>query len=566
MSKKFNPNAAVIVYNYIDRQGDYNLNVNRRDKVEELVIESELISIQTQKTKSQPSGSFTITLAPTKNWVTKLTPGSWLSIHMSPKKLKRSDPNKGGILSFDSKTLKMIGRIDTVQMSVSVNQETGARETYFVISGRDWGQIFETILYIDPMASISADTALEQVVRFNFDANLVKAGNNSFSSTSLLNFFIDIWGKQTGSFSKFKESFRAQTQGLNLDADRIMPNSVFYLPKELHERFFLQEGTSDGTNTLANNINIVSGRLVGEDKYKDEGEIGGLPNTGAIVGGNSLWQILNAHCGAVVNEMLTDFRWDKNRLVFSLYKRVRPFLLDEDSTTQNGKKISSSFFLIKKTQIEKDRVITIQAGTNWRDKINFLEVLPQMGHVIPGYEWVTPMTKSSGCAAYDKVSFGRDGFKPLLFSTPFIPFKNGKPDNFENMKQWIPVMQKWYFNNHKMLNGTVSISNQEEYIGVGENLVLDGTLFSSSFHVNGDTTRGEESKMLAHVESVTNNFSVDNFGTRNFVTTVSFVRGVFTDSSVDKLLDPESYGIDSDALKLKDNEERLTNIYEAKHD
>ena len=72
--------------------------------------------------------------------------------------------------------------------------------------------------------------------------------------------------------------------------------------------------------------------------------------------------------------------------------------------------------------------------------------------------------------------------------------------------------------------------------------------------------------MLAHVESVTNNFSVDNFGTRNFVTTVSFVRGVFTDSSVDQLLDPESYGIDSDASKLKDNEERLTNIYEAKND
>lgn len=568
MINKYNPNAAVIVYNYIDRQGDYELTEGSRDKIEEIILESELISIQTQKTKAQPSGSFTIVLAPIKNWVTVLTPGSWLSIHMSPKKIERKDKNKGGILSFGPQTLKMIGRIDTVQIAVQTNQETGARESVFIIGGRDWGQIFETMIYIDPMASVSGDDSLGQIVRAQFDSNLVKKDSNNFSTTNLINFFIDIWGTQTNA-AKFKDSVR-HIAGNKIDADRLMPESVFYIPKELHERFFFQ-GDPDGPSKLAHNINIVSGKLDGYDDYKDYGETGGVPNVGSIIGGNTLWQVLNAHCGSVVNELLTDFRWDKKRLMFTLYKRVRPFLLDKEATTPHGKNISSSFFNILKNEIKSENILNLQAGTNWRDKINFLEVLPQIGHVNPGYDFVTPMTKAKKSSAADYVSFGREGFKPLLFSTEFYPYKDhpykdGTPAEIDSMYEWPSVMKKWYFNNHKMLNGTITISNQETYIGVGENIVLDGYLFSSSFHVENDATRGQKSKVLAHVESVSNSFSVDGNGSRNFTTTISFIRGVFTDETCSELLNPSSYGIDSDASKLQENDEKIINIYEVKND
>lgn len=563
MSNHFNPQAVVLVYNYLDRQGDYNLKVNRRDSIERVHLVSDLIEVQTSKSKSQPAGTFAIRLAPTYNWVTKLTPGSWLSIHMTP----NYSGNYLDLENYDSKHLKMIGRIDTVQMQISVNQETGARETSYVVSGRDWGQVFDSTLYIDPAAAISGDSPLSQILRAGFDKKIVQENDLQLSTTNLLKFFIDIWGIQ-GNFPKFKETYRPQTEGTPLNVDKLIPEAKFYLPKELVSAMSLQKSKGSRSNTIANNINLQVGKLIGIDKYDGiGGETGGFPDLGSVLGGNSLWQIFNAHCGGVVNELVTDFRWDQNSLALTLYKRVKPFLLEMNSETNKGqgKKISSSFFYLQKTHINSDLIINLQAGTNWRDKVNFLEILPGITTTIPGFGNIQPMVKASGSSEGDTVSFGRDGFKPLLFTSKAIPFEGGTPVSplGEKMAEWIPVVKQWYFNTHKMLNGTVVISNQEDYISVGSNISIDGDLFSQSYHVAGDTSRGKNIKLLAHVENVTNSFTVGNDGARNFTTTVSFVRGVYTDPKCKKLLNgSESYGIDNDEKKLKqDNDEWTGNTY-----
>jgi hypothetical protein len=471
------------------------------------------------------------------------------------------------VIRYDSKHLKMIGRIDTVQMQIGVNQETGARETSYVVSGRDWGQVFDSVLYIDPAASISGDSPLSQINRFAFDKHLAEGKDPFYSTTSLINFFINLWGVQ-GDWPKFKEQFRSATKGTALDADKFLPEAKFFLPKELVSAMSLQKSAGNTSNTVANNINVAVGKLIGKDKYDGLGnEVGGFPDLGSVLGGNTMWQIFNAHCGMVVNELLTDFRWDTNRLALTLYKRVKPFLLIKDSNIKgHGEKISSSYFNLQKTNINKDLILNLQAGTNWRDKFNFLEVLPGITTTIPGYGDVQNLVKAEGSSVADTVSFGRDGFRPLLFTSKAIPFTdNGTPegDIAKRMVEWLPVMKQWYFNTHKMLNGTVTISNQEEYISVGSNIAIDGDLFSSSFHVAGDTSRGKNIKLLAHVENVTNSFTVNSEGARNFITTVSFVRGVYTDKNCTKLINSsESYGIDNDAAKLRqNNDEWASNTY-----
>jgi len=175
----------------------------------------------------------------------------------------------------------------------------------------------------------------------------------------------------------------------------------------------------------------------------------------------------------------------------------------------------------------------------------------------------TPLVKSQKCSVYDTVSFGRDGFKPILHSTQLIPFEGNLPAKKieEAMPQWLPIMKQWYFNNHKMLNGVLVISNQEDYIGVGENIVLDANLFSQSFHVKGDSTRGENIKVLAHVESVSNYFTVNSDGAKNFTTTITFVRGVFTDANCKKLFKTKSFGIDSDAKDIIEPDDMLNNVF-----
>jgi hypothetical protein len=562
MTNSFNPNAVVLVYNYLDRQGDYDLKVENRDTIQLIHLVSDLIEVQTSKSKSQPSGTFSIRLAPTYNWTTKLTPGSWLSIHMTT----NYSGNYLDVERYDSKHLKMIGRIDTVQMQVSVNQETGARETSYVVSGRDWGQVFDSVLYIDPAASISGDSPLGQVMRYGFDKQLAEGKDPYYSTTSLMKFFINLWGVQ-GKWPEFKEQFRTATDGTELNADKLLPEAKFFLPKELVSAMNLQTSTDSDSNAVANNINLQVGKLIGEDKYDGEGNaVGGFPDLGSVLGGNTMWQIFNTHAGIIVNELLTDFRWDEERLALTLYKRVKPFLLVKDSSIQgHGKKISSSYFNLQRTDINRDLVLNLQAGTNWRDKFNFLEILPGITTTVPGYGTVQPLVKASGSSVADTVSFGRDGFKPLLFTSKAIPFTDeGVPEDDvgKTMVQWLPVMKQWYFNTHKMLNGTVTISNQEEYISVGSNISIDGDLFSRSFHVAGDTSRGEKIKLLAHVENVTHSFTVNSEGARNFITTVNFVRGIYTDINCIKLINSsESYGIDNDAMKLLEKDEWVSNVH-----
>jgi hypothetical protein len=563
MTNSFNPNAVVLVYNYLDRQGDYNLSEGRRDLIELVYLVSDLIEVQTSKSKSQPSGTFSIRLAPTYNWTTKLTPGSWLSIHMTT----NYSGDYRDVVRYDSKYLKMIGRIDTVQMQVGVNQETGARETSYVVSGRDWGQVFDSVLYIDPAASISGDSPLSQVMRYGFDKQLAEGEKPYHSTTSLMKFFINLWGVQ-GKWPEFREKFRTATDGTELSADKLLPVAKFYLPKELASAMNLQDSAGGESNAVANNINLQVGVLTKYDTYGTAGtEVGGFPDLGSVLGGNTMWQIFNAHAGTVVNELLTDFRWDEKRLALTLYKRVKPFLLINDSKIEeHGKKISSSYFNVKRTDINSDLIINVQAGTNWRDKFNFLEILPGITTTIPGWGEVKNLVKAEGSSVADTVSFGRDGFKPLLFTSKAIPFKDdGTPEDdiAKKMVQWLPVMKQWYFNTHKMLNGTITISNQEEYISVGSNISIDGDLFSQSFHVAGDTSRGKKIKLLAHVENVTHSFTVNNEGARNFITTVSFVRGVYTDTNCTKLINgSKSYGIDNDATKLRQNDDEwASNTY-----
>ena len=144
------PHAAAIVWNYRDRIAAEGVTADMVNEVDQVVISTlSLMDISTSKTKSSPQGTFQITLAPTKNWVTVLTPGSWIALLMSQNPIGPKDL-PGGIA--DPNKLKFLGRIESVRANVGVNQKTGARETAYIVTGVDWGQIFTTLLYVDPLA------------------------------------------------------------------------------------------------------------------------------------------------------------------------------------------------------------------------------------------------------------------------------------------------------------------------------------------------------------------------------------------------------------------------------
>src|SRR5687768_9762967 len=127
-----NPHAMVILWNYNDRIDSDG--ANDPHKIERIILTTaSLRSISTNKNKGQPAGQFELRLAPTFNWVSRITPGSWCSILMS------QDDSFANISAHDvgfasPETFKMLGRIDSVRMVVNVDQQTGARMTEFVVT------------------------------------------------------------------------------------------------------------------------------------------------------------------------------------------------------------------------------------------------------------------------------------------------------------------------------------------------------------------------------------------------------------------------------------------------
>jgi hypothetical protein len=87
-------------------------------------------------------------------------------------------------------------------------------------------------------------------------------------------------------------------------------------------------------------------------------------------------------------------------------------------------------------------------------------------------------------------------------------------------------------------------------------------VFAKAPYVSGQENN---SKFVAHVESVSHNFSVDYNGSRSYYCGINFVRGVFTDSKIKRIYDKDSYGIDTHASSIPDSKEITKATYEVRH-
>ena len=145
-------------------------------EVDQIVLNTtSLLSISTSKDKSKPAGSFEIRLAPTKNWVTAITPGSWCIILMSNSAI--NDKAKYGGGRVDEKSFKMLGRIESVRGVIEVDQATGARKTGYIVQGVDWGTIFDSTLYVDPLNRAGDGSSIGEALRFGYEKFIKKGAS-----------------------------------------------------------------------------------------------------------------------------------------------------------------------------------------------------------------------------------------------------------------------------------------------------------------------------------------------------------------------------------------------------
>jgi len=549
-----NPVATALIWNYVDR-----INIDGAtdpNKVEEKVIINtvSLRSMTTSKSKSSPVGSFELRLAPTFNWITRITVGSWCVLNMSPTQ-NISAISSDNVDGVDKYTFKMLGRIESVRVSVSVDQNTGARSTEYIVQGEDWGSVFNTKLYIDPIArnnNLEKAPAVGHAARMSLEKMVTSWAQKDQSlptSQDVLVGLIALWGNP---LALVEDSISGQTPDLILSSQ-----AQFKIPKEVAAYMGFEDSNGDLTTNIASVIRLVGGVLKGYDNYGgDPLDAFGFADPNSLYGMHTFWQVLMDNCNSTLNELIAEIRFDSSvSSTLALYRRIKPFITRESFKNEDISHLVSRFSDVKKTTIPVGEVLNINAGTNWRDKINFVEIQSQPNLNLTTFN-VAIKTDSQ---TKDVKAFERDGFKPLIEKVLYTPYKDGLPQPFDATK-WKFLLREWYFNTHNMLNGTVTFIGRSEYIAVGDNIEIDSSVFGAAPFNDLQSTHNADNFdtfLLAHVENISHQFTVGDNGERSFFTTVQFSRGIIADFN-GYPLDETGSALDGSAETLTGNAEKNT--------
>lgn len=517
------PHAAVIIWNYDDRIGS--TPTITADKVDKVIISTvSCVSIQTSKSKSDPQGTFQLTLAPTKNWVGTITPGSWCVLLMSNSPITKADYDHA-----DPNKLKMLGKIDTVRIGTRANED-GSRQTMFYVSGVDWGHVFHNILYIDNNLARPSDpvnlgnSAAVAIQKLLFGE---KGQPKRFTTAASIQALLDVVGKDIGGLTSAGNELK------------LLANAVynFNIPSSLSTYLSLTGKTGipvPPPTNINSMINVVPGALkTTEDNYKDTEESYGFIDPFSLQGAHSFWQVLLDNSNPTINELIAEMRPSNIGTKLCLYNRIKPFVIKgtvaatKAQLVPGATKVTSYFQNIKTHLLDPMTVREINAGTNWKDKYNFVEIKPQFQD-----ERIMEASIKTSTQGFDRAAFQREGFRPLIFNTKHYPSPTFEGPSltkasWNEIAGWIEVLKLWYFDTHKMLNGTIQLTGIDGYVAVGDNIQFDAQLLAPDKNFNlAQSTAPNISYILAHVENVSHNFTVTTEGARSYTTTIQFVRGI----------------------------------------
>ena len=353
--------------------------------------------------------------------------------------------------------------------------------------------------------------------------------------------------------------------------DRISETkNVFQFPKELAKYLDFRNGEGKTNVVLADILNVIHGKLDGKDKqpweagdsYKPIDDGAGVIMLDTILGTNSFWQLIINHCNHWINDTYPEMRWEYDskakaiRPKLVIYNRVKPFTVSdskdivaaaaaENKNPYEPKQIQdfiSYFKNIRIHQIPREDLILVNVGNNWRDRYNFIEVNvhSQILGGMPNNQTYDAETKIKN-QTFDEVAIGRDGFKPMLVNAKYIPkdTKGKKLDPFR-LLEYKTMNREWFFNIHRMLNGTMTLIGQSQYVAVGDNLLIDADAIFAGKNTNLDHIKNSgKAYFLAHIESVSHNVSVNAVGARSFTTEIQFVRGIIVDANGNRLDDDQ---------------------------
>lgn len=498
-------------------------NGNLKEQPIPIVIKNDVVRCSITKNKTTSAGQFSITLKRGKevkngivqnkdiNYLELLNAGDWVMIYM-----KKSGSIKIGSTAFNS-GLKMVGIIDNVRYVETDDEATGKPRLEYVITGQDFGKVFDMDIFFNPLLAPIASQILG--AKFNVDAaKTLSELDRSDASKALTPDFVV---KKLMSFYL----------GGNKELDSLnSTNEAWYIPKSLALNFKPEFKNRSAVAA----VDVISTDRIGLHKFSANKFLradplpGGtffksLPSTGTV------WSVLEFVNNKIANEMYTELvRGSDGNLRPALIMRQLPYSNKKNhetnaftQATKFGKSTGDSVSDADKTymidlprvKINSSQIKDKNVGKSDFERINHLLVVPK-SDVVQNLDELYQ-------SVVNVPSIQRYGLKTYQAQTGYIfGMKFGNPT--KACKYFIDLLIDWFFMAHQFYNGTIVIDGLDEHIEVGNNLFI------------------EDIGQLYHIEAYNHVYEVNAEGDTSYRTSLTVSRGQAVKGAAAQFIGPSN--------------------------
>lgn len=515
--KATNLNAASEAQSFLKGTNPTNGNLKEDNRV---VIKNDVVKCAISKAKNNSAGQFSITLKRGKevkngtisstdiNYLDLVNSGDWVMIYM-----KKSGTINVDSTSFDS-GLKCVGIIENVRYVEIDDEETGKPRLEYIITGQDFGKIFDMDIFFNPLINKEQASAI-------LGAKFLKESLDSIKGSERPNAFIS----PDEAVKKLSSFYLGGNQGL--DALNTT-NEAWYVPKSLALNFkpdFKNRSAVAAIDLLdMNRIGLhkySANKFRGVDKLPGGTFFKSLPSEGTV------WSVLQFAQNAIVNEMFTDLVRDPDT------GNLKPALVMRQVPYSNRKGHETSVF--DKTQETTSDVVSASLKTHIADlprlTINSSDIkqknvgksdFERVNHllVVPKIDDVANLDFAYVSAA-NVPSIQRYGLSSFKGQSSYI-FDSAIGNPQKLCQHYLSLMMDWFFLAHQYYNGTIVIDGPNENVELGSNLFI------------------EDISQLFHIEGYSHDFINSAGGATSYVTSLTVSRGQQLRGSQTRFIGPES--------------------------
>jgi len=409
--------CRVVVYSYRNRVVTGSVAETTSNRIE---IQKEMLSYEYTKNIGSPSGSFTFQVTANKNWKAVISPGDWVVVYLS---------NEG------KEHKRLLGNVDRVSQFTTRNDK-GLLETSYVISGRDFGKVFETTnIWFHPL----------NTTKLILPVILLKGSPDTLIN-KLLGLFL---GKDIPIKALLKQIqlFQYQVLPIGLALELGATGISFY-------------------DILQKNTQKLQGKKV-------------IDNLSTIQG--DIWSILKSNSNDVVNELYTELIDGKPTITL----RTKPFA---KKSITNGPTSDINYFLdLDQVIVKGADIIGSDLGTSDEDRFNlflmtanadFLGVSQLASQLRPNWPNI------------QQASIQRYGLRIMYVDTDFaLVSGDGKNEKIkpELLREWNELLYHFYNNAIFLEAGTIELEKANPNIKVGKTLIIQQSQINQNkiFYIEG---------------------------------------------------------------------------------